>query len=138
MEKTWIGLIFLKNEGGYELVLRALNHYKKRIRTIESSPELSDAPMFRQIVLQEAMKTFPKINELIKKIPKSLEDQTLLEDLKNDRDLIQKALLSYESDIKKALDAKHPYYLELLKNPQDLKIDLAKIPLAIKKINQFS
>ena len=59
-EKTWLGGIYLKEEGGYEIILRALNHYKKRLRTISSSPELSEAPMFVQVVEQEAMKTFPK------------------------------------------------------------------------------
>lgn len=138
LQKIWIGSIYLKNEGGYELVLRALNHYKKRIRTIESSPELADAPMFRQIVLQEAMKTYPKINNLIKKIPKALEDKSLLEDLQNDVDLIQKSLFSYESDIQKSLDSKHQYYLDLVANPQNLSGDLKEIPNAIEKIKQFS
>lgn len=138
LQKTWIGSIYLKNEGGYELILRALNHYKKRIRTIESSPEIADAPMFKQIVLQEAMKTYPKINELIKKIPKALENQLLLVDLQNDVDLIAKSLISYEADIKKALDSKNKYYLDLVKNPQNLSGDLKEITKAIEKIKQFS
>ncbi len=32
--------VYLKDEGGYEIVLKSLNHYKKRLRTIGNSPEL--------------------------------------------------------------------------------------------------
>ncbi len=28
-EKSWIGGIYLKDEGGYEIILRSLDHYKK-------------------------------------------------------------------------------------------------------------
>ena len=34
---VWIGGIFLKDEGGYEIVSRSLAHYKKRLRTINES-----------------------------------------------------------------------------------------------------
>jgi len=40
---VWIGGIFLKDEGGYEIVSRSLAHYKKRLRTISESPELKEA-----------------------------------------------------------------------------------------------
>ena len=30
-EKSWIGGIYLKHEGGYEIILRSLDHYKKKI-----------------------------------------------------------------------------------------------------------
>ena len=39
---VWLGGIFLKNEGGYEIVLRSLAHYKKRLRSIGESPELKE------------------------------------------------------------------------------------------------
>ncbi len=42
-EKIWIGGIYLKDEGGYEIVLKSLQHYKKRLRSIEDSPELKEA-----------------------------------------------------------------------------------------------
>ena len=33
-EKTWMGAIYLKDEGGYEIILKSLRHYKKRLRTM--------------------------------------------------------------------------------------------------------
>ena len=29
---VWMGGIFLKDEGGYEIVLKSLTHYKKRLQ----------------------------------------------------------------------------------------------------------
>ena len=40
---VWMGGIFLKDEGGYEIVLKSLVHYKKRLQTIHASPELKEA-----------------------------------------------------------------------------------------------
>jgi len=34
-EKIWIGGIYLKDEGGYEIVLKSLQHYKKRLRSMK-------------------------------------------------------------------------------------------------------
>jgi len=39
-ENAWIGAIYLKDEGGYEIVLKSLRHYKNRLKTISNSPEL--------------------------------------------------------------------------------------------------
>ena len=42
-DKVWLGGIFLKDEGGYEIILKSFAHYKKRLQTIGSSPELKEA-----------------------------------------------------------------------------------------------
>jgi len=60
-EKIWIGAIYLKDEGGYEIVLKSLKHYKNRLKTLGNSPELKDAgAMFGPVLYQQAMKTIPK------------------------------------------------------------------------------
>jgi len=75
-EKIWIGGIYLKNEGGYEIILRSLNHYKNRLKTLGNSPELKDSgAMFASILNQQAMKTVPKIHEMIEKILTHLKDE---------------------------------------------------------------
>ena len=62
VDKIWLGGIFLKNEGGYEIVLKSLSHYKKRLQTIGNSPELKEAAaMFAPVLQQQAVKTIPKI-----------------------------------------------------------------------------
>lgn len=133
----WLGPIYLKEEGGYDLVFRALCHYKKRLSSIESSPELSDAPIFVQIIKQEATKTLPKISFIINQITEGLQKPALLKNLQGEIPTIQKALESYGSDLKKALDSKHKYYESLIPNSGSHVKDLTQIKTALKKINEF-
>jgi len=137
-ESIWLGAIFLKEEGGYQIVLRALNHYKKRLRTINTSPELSGAPMFVQVVEQEAMKTFPKIKNIIEQINEGLNDINSLNQLQNDVTFIEKSLNSYKIDLEKALSETHQYYVQLIPESKKYKSDLALIENALQKIAQFS
>jgi len=74
-EKIWIGAIYLKDEGGYEIVLKSLRHYKNRLKTMGNSPELKGAgAMFAPVLHQQAMKTVPKIDEVIQRIQNNLGD----------------------------------------------------------------
>ena len=42
-EKIWLGGIYIKDEGGYEIILKSLNHYKTRLKTLNDSPELKES-----------------------------------------------------------------------------------------------
>jgi hypothetical protein len=138
-DKIWLGAIYLKDEGGYEIVLKSLDHYKKRLKSLGSSPELKDSSaMFGSLLQQEAMKTIPKIDEVIKKIQDGLSDTTLLYSLSEDRSFLAKALACYEADINKAQDTGHEYFLKLVGNLPLVKNDLEIIKNALDKINQFS
>jgi hypothetical protein len=137
-QKVWLGRIYLKEEGGYEVVLRALNHYKKRLRMIGRSPELKDAAMFAQIVQQEAMKTGPLIDKAINKIKNGLENPDALNDLQSDIPLFEKALNCYQSDIQKAKNNSDKFYLELISDTQTATADLEKIKIALSKVSEFS
>jgi alanyl-tRNA synthetase len=78
-EKVWLGGIYLKDEGGYEIILKSLNHYKNRLKTLSQSPEVKDAGgTFGSILNQQARKTVPKINEVIEKIQTGLQDVQVL------------------------------------------------------------
>ncbi len=102
-EKIWLGGIYLKDEGGYEIILRSLIHYKKRLMTIDKSPEIKDsAAMFGGILLLAARKEMPKINETIQKIQKGLTDTQSVNTLEEDIPFLEKALSSYELDIQKS------------------------------------
>lgn len=138
MEKIWLGSIFLKDEDGYKIILRSLEHYKKRLRTINSSPELADAAMFSQIVQQEAMKTHPLVVELINKIPQSLTNTDELNLLEKQVPIFIKALESYKSDIQKAKSSSHEYYKKLVDVEQIEENELANIDIAIKKVSSYS
>jgi len=121
-EKTWMGAIYLKDEGGYEIVLKSLKHYKKRLRSIEDSPELKEAAaMFAPVLTQQAMKTYPKVIEMIQKIQDGLRDIKSLSKLSEDISFLEQALSCYESDIHKAETTKHEYFLKLVGDITDAK-----------------
>ena len=137
-DKIWLGGIYLKEEGGYEIILRSLLHYKKRLRTVDKSPEIKDsAAMFGGILIQAAMKTIPKINEITQKIQQSLPESQLVNTLNENIPFLEKALLSYESDIQKAQNTGNEYYLKLVGDLSSVKNDLELIKIAKSKINQF-
>ena len=138
-EKIWLGSIFLKDEGGYNIVLKSLEHYKKRLRTIGNSPELKDSSaMFGSLLQQEAMKTIPKIDETIKKIHDGLTDEKTLNLMAGDSSFLVKALLCYDADIKKAQDSGHEYFLKLVGDLSQIKNHPTMIKNALNKIEQFS
>jgi len=138
-EKIWLGAIYIKDEGGYEIILKSLNHYKKRLRSIGDSPELKEAAaMFAPLLTQQAMKAHPKVIEVIQKIQTSVEDIQKVNNLKDDIPLIEKALLCYESDINKSRDTGHEYFLKLIDNVEEASKDLDTIKIALNKIKQFS
>lgn len=138
-EKIWLGGIYLKDEGGYEIILRALAHYKKRLLRIDKSPELRDsAAMFGGILRQAALKTIPTIDEVAKEIQASLINPQESNTLSQHVSILEKALTSYETDIQKAQDTGHEYYLSLIGDLSKNKNDLELIKIARLKINQFN
>jgi hypothetical protein len=138
-EKVWMGEIFLKDEGGYEIVLKSLEHYRKRLRTIAQSPELKDsAAMFASILNQQAMKTVPKIDEVVEKIKTSINDIQAMQNLSNEISFFEKALMCYESDIDKAQNTGHKYFVNLVGDLAAAKNDVEVIKTALKKIKEFS
>ena len=138
-EKIWIGAIYLKDEGGYEIVLKSLRHYKNRLKTINSSPELKDAAaMFAPVLNQQAMKTVPKIDKTIQKIQDNIMDIRSVSKLSEDVPFLEKALSCYEADIHKAQDIGHEYFVKLVGNMAEAKNDLNTIKIALEKIKQYS
>ena len=137
-EKVWLGGIYFKHEGGYKIILKSLNHYKNRLKTLDNSPELKDAAaMFASVLNQQARKTVPKIDETIKKIQDSLKDIQLINNLQEDIPFFEKALSCYESDIHKAEDIGHEYFVKLVVDMVQARIDLKDIKVALDKINQY-
>lgn len=135
-EKIWLGGIFLKEEGGYALVLRSLRHYKKRLRNVDKAPEIKDAPMFAQIVKHEAMKVYPLIDGVMSKISEGLQNPDALKTLESDLPIFEKALNCYESDIQKI--ETNPFYSELISDKTMASSDYPNIKPALQKIAEFS
>ena len=134
-QKIWLGGIYLKDEGGYELVLRSLHHYKKRLRNIRKSPEIKDAPMFAQIIEQEAMKNYKTVDGIISKINEGLQNPELLQTLEAELPMFEKALTCYQSDIqKKDSDS---FYSDLISDDNTANADLPNIKSALQKISTY-
>ena len=139
VDKIWLGGIFLKNEGGYEIVLKSLGHYKKRLQTLGNSPELKEAAaMFAPVLQQQAVKIVPQIDVTVSKIQDALSDSIPVDSLADDVPLIQKALECYQSDIEKAETTGHEYFQKLLGDITRAKQDSTIIAQAIDKIKQVS
>jgi len=139
MAQTWIGAIYLKDEGGYEIILKSLKHYKNRLMTINNSPELKNAAaMFASVLNQQAAKTIPEIDNAIQKIHDSLTDIKLVNTLINDIPFFEKALSCYQSDISKAEDTGHEYFVRIVGNMQEARKDKERIKKALRKIKQYS
>ena len=136
---VWLGGIFLKNEGGYEIVLRSLAHYKKRLRSIGESPELKEAAaMFAPILQSQAQKRYPMVIEAQKKIEQVLQDSIPAQALEENLDTLEKALECRQSDIIKAQDTGREYFMKLLGDLQEAQKDLEPIKDALVKIKQYS
>ena len=138
-EKVWIGGIYLKEEGGYEIILKSLTHYKKRLQTIHASPEVKEAAaMFAPVLQSQAKKRIPMIETAKTNIEKFLVNSKIIEPLQQDLEIIEKALECRKSDIEKAETTSDEYFLKLVENLDESKKDLPQIENALKKIKLYS
>ena len=138
-EKSWIGGIYLKEEGGYEIVLKSLIHYKKRLQTIHASPELKEAAaMFAPVLQSQAKKRIPMIDEVKEKVEQSLLNTIPVQSLEQNLEILVKALECYKADIEKAEDTGVEYFVKLLGDVHEARNDLESIKNALIKIKQHS
>jgi len=138
-EKLWLGGIYLKDEGGYEIILKSLTHYEKRLKTIHLSPELKEAAaMFAPVLQSQARKRVPMINEAKEKIEKILLDTIPIQSLEQDLEILTKGLECYKSDIEKAEDTGVEYFVKLLGDVHKARNDMDSIENALIKIKQYS
>lgn len=99
----WTGGLFVRHEGGFELVMRALNHYNRRLRRISESPELGSAgAMLGSVLRAESEKTAPRLKELAARMRASLTDDGALASLEKDLELVGRAMSCYSSDLRRA------------------------------------
>ena len=138
-EKIWLGGIYLKEEGGYKIILKSLTHYKKRLQTIHSSPEVKQAAaMFAPVLQSQAKKRIPMIESTKENIKKFLLDSKATEELEQNLEIIQKALECRKSDIEKAESTSEDYFIKLIKDVEESKKDLPDIENALLKIKSYT
>ena len=139
VKRTWIGGIYLKEEGGYEIIFKSLIHYKKRLQTIHQSPELKTAAaMFAPILQSTARKKIPVIDEVKEKIDQCLLNLIPVQSLEQNLEILQKALECRKADIEKAENTGAEYFINLLGDVYKARNDLEEIEKALIKINQYS
>ena len=138
-EKIWLGGIYLKEEGGYEIILKSLTHYKKRLQTIHASPEVKQAAaMFAPVLQSQAKKRIPMIESTKENIEKFLLDSKLTESLEQNLEIMEKALECRKSDIEKAESTSEDYFIKLVKDVEESKKDLPNIDNALLKIKSYT
>ena len=136
---VWMGGIFLKDEGGYEIISKSLVHYKKRLQTIHASPELKEAAaMFAPVLQGQAQKRIPMIDETLKRIEQMLQNSIPAQSLEQDLEILEKALECRQADIEKAQNTGKEYFMRLLGDLQEATKDLEPIKNALVKIKQYS
>lgn len=140
-EGVWLGSIYVKDEGGYAVVLRALRHYARRLASIGASPELSGGGgAFAQIISHEASRTGPLVVDLVKRLPALLAEDGGAGRLEPDVPLIKRALESYRADLARAADpAADQYYRGLVAraSPQPDADEPARVEAALRRIGQY-
>ena len=138
-EKIWLGRIFLKEEGGYKIILKSLTHYKKRLQTIHASPEVKQAAaMFAPVLQSQAKKRIPMIESTKENIERFLLDSTSTESLEQNLEIMEKALECRKSDIEKAESTSEDYFIKLIKDVEESKKDLPNIDNALLKIKSYT
>ena len=138
-KRIWIGGMYLKEKGGYKIILKSLIHYKKRLQTIHASPELKEAAaMFAPVLQSQAKKRIPIIEETQIKIEKFLLGTISSEILEESLEILEKALECRKSDIEKAENIPDEYLIKLLGDIQESKKDIEQINNALVKIKEYS
>ena len=138
-EKIWLGGIYLKEEGGYKIILKSLTHYKKRLQTIHASPEVKQAAaMFAPVLQSQAKKRIPMIESTKENIERFLLDSTSTESLEQNLEIMEKALECRKSDIEKAESTSEDYFIKLIKDVEESKKDIPDIDNALLKIKAYT
>ena len=138
-EKIWLGGIYLREEGGYKIILKSLIHYKKRLQTIHASPEVKQAAaMFAPVLQSQAKKRIPMIESTKEDIERFLLDSKSTESLEQNLEIMEKALECRKSDIEKAESTSEDYFIKLIKDAEESKKDIPDIDNALLKIKAYT
>lgn len=133
-----MGPIFIRDEGGFEVIMRALNHYNKRLNHIADTPELAQAgAVFGTILQSESAKASSKLKPLANKLRAGLTDPDILATLHDDIEIMEKAMRCYKADCQKATQD-IPYYTEMLGKNMHVQDDVQMLDKYINRLKQYS
>jgi len=136
--KVWLGQIFIRDEGGFELIMRALNHYNRRLRRISDSPELAGAGAALGSVLQsESARVAPRLKSIANRLRAGLTDPSELAALERDIEIIEKAMVCYRSDSQRAADGLHGYYAALVEGNEHYRRDMSVLDSSVERLKRY-
>ena len=101
---VWIGGIYLRDEGGHEVALRALRYYLKVLRDISTAPDVYGPPTIALLLQQEADRIGPAVLNAGRSLKKGLVDPVALAEIRRDTKHIQRALESYVPGVRAAAE----------------------------------
>ena len=136
--KVWLGSIFIKEEGGFDIIMRALNHYNRRLHRISGSPEIAGAAMLGSVLQSESVKTASRLRPIADRMRAGLAgDATALAALEDDIEMIEKAMVCYGSDARKAAEGAHPYYAALVEGNAHHRDDVRILDDCIRRLKRY-
>ncbi len=137
-EKVWVGSIFIKDEGGFDIIMRALNHYNRRLHRISDSPEIAGAgAMFASILQSESVRTAPRLRPIADRLRAGLADASALAALEDDIEIIEKAMVCYRSDSQKAIENVDGYYTGLAEGNKYYRQDVKILDDCIARLKRY-
>ena len=137
-DRAWLGQIFIGDEGGFDVIMRALDHYGRRLRHVLGSPEIAGAAaMLGSILQSESARTARRLGPIADRLRAGLTDASVLAGLEGDVDTIERAMACYRSDCRKAAGGAHPYYAGLVEGNAHYMQDLAVLDDCIRKLRMY-
>jgi len=105
---VWIGGIYLKDEGGYHIVMRALQYYLKMLKNLSRGMGTTVSATLSHILQQEADRVGPIILQTGKDLKEGMIDQSRLAAVQNNLEYVFKALESYRAGVIADLKSQKP------------------------------
>lgn len=136
-DRVWIGGIYLKDEGGYEVVLRALRYYLKLLKGISEAPATSGSPTLARLLQQEADRVGPAVLRAGQNLKSGLADPETLAAVQNNVQHIQKALDSYRAGVREALGGS-VYHKELVGKGHLTEDESLAVEEARRRVEEFA
>ena len=113
MTGCWRGAEYLVGGDGYRIVLESLEHYAKRLRSMDDNPELGGAGMFAMVIRQAAAQRLPAVRQALDGLRRFLVGDETAISLAGSLPAMTSALECYEADIQRALNGSD-YYKRML------------------------
>ena len=105
---AWLGGIYLKDEGGYYIVMRALQYYLRVLKKLSGGAGSELSATLSHIIQQEAGRVGPLVLQAGKDLKEGMANGTRLAAVQNNIQYVLKALESYRAGVIAGMSGKSP------------------------------